>query len=416
MLTMNKNLDVYLHAELTGELRSASNDDMTFTYSDTATRPISVGMPLETRTFDSNHCEAFFGGLLPEGDEARKALGKRFKIGANNTFGLLRAIGAECAGALSILETGTPPPSDQNKDIRILSEGELAEHIRELPQRPLFVGVNGIRLSLSGVQDKAAVTLMPEGIGIPAGGSTTHILKPDLQRAPGVIYCEHLCMKIASRLGISVASVQLRKAEDQVYLLVERYDRQRAKQPNEVRRVHQEDFCQALGIPSKNKYQDEGGPTLKDCFQLLNKTAVPAKERINLLNAVIFNFLVSNMDAHGKNFSLLHSSQGICLAPLYDITCTAAFPDYSQLLAMDVGDYDEPTEIYAHQWRTLCEDIGYKYREFKKKAHNLYSNLPSAAEIEYANMQAAGWSHPSCERALEIIKANCSEMQSRLSV
>ncbi len=412
---MNKNLDVYLHAELAGELKSASNDDMTFTYSDIATRPISVGMPLEARTFDSNHCEAFFGGLLPEGDEARKALGKRFRIGANNSFSLLRAIGAECAGALSILEAGTPAPSDHNRDIRILSEGELAEHIRELPQRPLFVGVNGIRLSLSGVQDKAAVTVMPEGIGIPAGGPTTHILKPDLLRAPGVIYCEHLCMKIASRLGINVASVQLRKAEDQVYLLVERYDRQRATQPNEIRRVHQEDFCQALGIPSKKKYQHEGGPTLKDCFHLLNKTAVPAKERINLLNAVIFNFLVSNMDAHGKNFSLLHSSQGICLAPLYDITCTAAFPDYSQLLAMDIGDFDEPTEIYAHQWRTLCEDIGYKYREFKKKAHNLYSNLPSAAEIEYANMKAAGWSHPSCDQAMEIINANCREMELRLN-
>jgi serine/threonine-protein kinase HipA len=244
----------------------------------------------------------------------------------------------------------------------------------------LFVGVNGIRLSLSGVQDKAAVLIAPDGIGIPVGGPTTHILKPDLQQAPGVIYCEHLCMKTASRLGIDVAAVKLGKVEDQIYLLVERYDRQRGKQPDELKRIHQEDFCQAMAIPSKRKYQEDGGPALSDCFRLLSKTAVPAKERINLLTAVIFNFLVSNMDAHGKNFSLLHSSTGIRLAPLYDVICTAAFPDYSQRLAMDVGDYFEPEQIYAYHWRTLCEDIGYGYRAFRKIAESLYRALPHAAE------------------------------------
>ena len=122
------------------------------------------------------------------------------------------------------------------------------------------------------------------------------------------------------------------------------------------------------------------------------------------------------MDAHGKNFSLLHSSRGIRLAPLYDVICTAAFPEYSQRLAMDIGDYFEPEQIYAYHWRTLCEDISYNYRAFQKKAEALYSSLPGAAEAEYVDMQAAGWSHPACERAIEIIKANCNEMQSRLKV
>lgn len=412
---MNKKLDVYLHAELAGTLDSAANDEITFTYDPKAAHPISVGMPLEERTFGNSHCEAFFGGLLPESDDARKALGRRFGISANNNFSLLRAIGAECAGALSILEAGTPLPDERPGNIRVLPENELAQHIRELPLRPLFVGVNGIRLSLSGVQDKAAVSVVPDGIGIPAGEPTTHILKPDLQRAPGVIYCEYLCMKTASRLGMNVASVQLGKAEDQVYLLVERYDRRRSKQSNDLKRIHQEDFCQAMAIPSKRKYQEDGGLDLKDCFQLLSKTAVPAKERINLLSAVIFNFLVSNMDVHGKNFSLLHSSNGMQLAPLYDVICTAAFPEYAQRLAMDIGDYFEPEEIYAHQWRTLCEDVGYAYREFQKKAKFLYTELPSAVEREYVEMQAAGWSHRACERAIEIIKKNCIEMQSRLN-
>src|SRR6185436_16488441 len=150
--------------------------------------------------------------------------------------------------------------------------------------------------------------------------------------------------------------------------------------------------------------------------ELLNKTAVPAKERIDLLNSVIFNFLVGNMDAHGKNFSLLHSASGIRLAPLYDITCTAAFPDYSHTLAMDIGDSFEPKEVHAYQWRMLCEDIGYGYGEFRKKAKMLYTSLPNAAEQTYKSMQSEGWSHPACERAITIIKKNCSELQSRLNV
>lgn len=412
---MTNNLNVFLNAELVGTLGLDSADEMMFSYNQDARRPISVGMSLEHKSFGGLHCEAFFGGLLPEGDAARKALGRRYGIGASNSFSLLRAIGAECAGALSIVESGLIPPAEGQEIVQVFSQAELAQHIRELPVRPLFAGINGIRLSLSGVQDKAAVSVVPDGIGVPSSGPTSHILKPDLSQAPGAIFCEHLCLKTASRLGIDAAAVKLSKAEDQVYLLVERYDRQRVKETKTVERVHQEDFCQALAIPSKKKYQEDGGPTLPDCFALLGKTAVPARERMKLLTAVIFNFLVGNMDAHGKNFSLLHSPKGIRLAPLYDVLCTTAFPDYSKKLAMEIGDFDEPNEIFAHQWRTLCEDINYSYPSFKKLAKRLYSNLPQEMKEEYDSMKADGWSHPAAERAIEIIQANCEQMEARLS-
>ena len=209
---MNRTLDVYLNAELAGSLSQNSEHEMTFTYSPNATRSISIGMPIEKKSFGASHCEAFFGGLLPEGDAARKALGRRFGTSASNSFGLLRNIGAECAGALSIVAPGQIFAAEGLEEVQLLSPAELAQHIRELPQRPLFVGVNGIRLSLSGVQDKASVSLIEGAIGLPRSGPTTHILKPDLGQAPGAIYCEHLCMKIASRIGIEVAAVNLAKA------------------------------------------------------------------------------------------------------------------------------------------------------------------------------------------------------------
>ncbi len=411
---MSKELDVYLNAELIGYLGLDSEHKMVFSYSREATRPISVGMPLAQKQFAHMHCEAFFGGLLPEGFEARKALARRFGISVDNIYSLLRSIGAECAGALSIVESGLTPPPEGAESMLPLSQAELAQHIRELPKRPLFVGINGIRLSLSGVQDKAAVSVVADGIGVPVSGPTTHILKPDLRHAPGAIYCEYLCMKTAARLGIDVAGVKLAKAEDQVYLLIERFDRKRSKETQKLLRVHQEDFCQALAIPSRKKYQEDGGPKLSECFALLNKTAVPAKERSKLLSAVIFNFLAGNMDAHAKNYSLLHSFQGICLAPLYDVLCTLAFPEFSRKLAMEIGDYDEPKDIFAYQWRTLCEDIKYSFPAFKKLAKRYYTNLPMELQKEYSQMQASGWSHSSCELALEIIQANCQEMRTRL--
>jgi serine/threonine-protein kinase HipA len=415
---VNKTLDVYLNTDLAGSLSQSSEHEMTFAYSPNATRSISIGMPIGKKSFGASHCEAFFGGLLPEGDAARKALGRRFGTSASNSFGLLRNIGAECAGALSIVAPGQTVAAEGLEEVQLLSPADLAQHIRELPQRPLFVGVNGIRLSLSGVQDKASVSLIDSAIGLPRSGPTTHILKPDLSLAPGAIYCEHLCMKIASRIGIEVAAVNLAKAEDQVYLLVERYDRVRVdvrKQTSEkIERIHQEDFCQALAIPSSRKYQEDGGPKLIDCFTLLNQTAVPAKDRLKLLTAVIFNFLAGNMDAHGKNFSLLHHQKGIRLAPLYDVICTAAFPDYSANMAMDIGDYFEPENINAHEWRTLCVDIQYSFPAFKKLAKRLCAAIPDAGRIEYMQMQAAGWTHPSCDRALEIMQANCKQMQDRL--
>jgi HipA-like protein len=164
---VNRALDIYLNAERVGSLSQSSEQEMIFTYSPSATRPISIAMPIQKQTFGALHCEAFFGGLLPEGDVARRALGRRFGISANSSFSLLQNIGAECAGALSIISPDQSFAAEGFEEVQLLSPAELAQHIRELPQRPLFVGVNGIRLSLSGVQDKASVSVVD---GVVASG------------------------------------------------------------------------------------------------------------------------------------------------------------------------------------------------------------------------------------------------------
>jgi serine/threonine-protein kinase HipA len=151
------------------------------------------------------------------------------------------------------------------------------------------------------------------------------------------------------------------------YLLVERYDRVYRKDSIHepvLERLHQEDFCQALGIVSEMKYQKEGGPSLKQCFALLRKvSSEPVIDLARLLDAIIFNYLVGNNDAHGKNFSLLYRGLGtdhlhVGVAPLYDILSTVYYPEISRTMAMKLGGEYSSEKVWPHNFEQLAEDAG----------------------------------------------------------
>jgi len=145
---------------------------------------------------------------------------------------------------------------------------------------------------------------------------------------------------------------------DRTFLLVERYDRSRGED-GVVRRIHQEVFCQALGVPTETKYASEGGPTLRDCFALLRRVvARPAVDVLKLLDAVVFNLIVGNADAHGKNFSILYHRDGPRLAPLYDLLSTVAYPGLSPKLAMRIGKRATISEMDAKGWSAFATDVG----------------------------------------------------------
>ena len=163
---------------------------------------------------------------------------------------------------------------------------------------------------------------------------------------------------VAAAIGLDVAPVEPRVVRDRTFLLVKRYDRAIDGHGN-VRRIHQEDFCQALGVPPETKYANEGGPTFKDCFALIRHIAArPAVEVIKLLDAAIFNAIVGNADAHGKNFSILHDDDGPRLAPLYDLLATLAYPDLSPNFAMKIGRRATLAELDAKGWTAFAGDAG----------------------------------------------------------
>lgn len=356
-----KRLMVYLNNERVGALTQNASSLIQFTYrSEWLARkdamPLSRSLPLENVTFKGKQARSFFAGILPEA-EPRRRIAEVLGISNQNDFALLERIGGECAGAVSLLPEGAPPPTFNEKRLRELNAAELEKVISELPNRPLLAGESGLRLSLAGAQDKIAVTVEGEKIALPLGNTpSTHIIKPEPNRFPGLAVTELLCMKLARAIELNVPDTSLLQIGDKPCLLVQRYDRSLTADGC-VRRIHQEDFCQALGYPPEHKYQQEGGPLLRDCIALLREwSTVPALDIRSFLDGVIFNMLIGNADAHGKNYSLLYQNSERRMAPLYDLVCTLAWPELSKTPAMKIGRSESIETLTAVHWKKMAEE------------------------------------------------------------
>lgn len=391
---MNHPLAVWWDGGLVGTLR-VDRGDMTFTYAsswlaDQSRSALSVSLPKQAETFKRHQCRAFFAGLLPE-DEQRLAAAQSLGLSRGNDFRLLEALGGEVAGAISLWPEGqTPPPIDTSRKARLLNDDELADILDTLPVRPLLAGQQDLRLSLAGAQPKVPVVLERGRIGLPVPGQpTTHILKPALTRFPATTENEALVMSLAAALRLSVAQVEARSVKGRPYLLVARYDR-RVDESGQVRRLHQEDFCQALGVVPEEKYANEGGPTFKSSFALLRRvTTRPAGEVLRLVDAAIFNVIAGNADAHGKNFSLLYQEGYIDFAPLYDLLCTVAYPQLSSNFAMKIAKAATLEEIRSTTWTAFAEDVGVGAPFIRTRVRQLTSAVPDA--LSSAVAQGTKW-------------------------
>jgi serine/threonine-protein kinase HipA len=399
-----KTLDVYLFRDLVGHLIQDDGGQMAFDYAEswiekTDTYPLSRSLPLRKERFSRKECRGFFAGILPE-ESKREIIARNLGISARNDYAMLERIGGECAGAVTFVPAGERLPG-RNYSYRTLTDAELVAILKELPKRPLLAGEEGVRLSLAGAQDKVAVRVDGDKVSLPLEGApSTHILKPAIERFEGVVLNEALAMKLATAVGLSAAAVEIRTVEDMTFLLVERYDRIHRKTADEeltIERIHQEDFCQALDIVPETKYQKEGGPSLKDCFNLLREvSSAPVIDLARLLDAVIFNYLVGNNDAHGKNFSLLYPGAGtgdlqVRLAPLYDIVSTVYYPELSREMAMKIGGEYSSERVTPKNFEKLAEEAGLAKPLVRRRVPELVEAILSALpELDIHNSVAEG--------------------------
>jgi len=248
--------------------------------------------------------------------------------------------------------------------------------------------------------------LIDNQVAFPAEGCpTTHILKPEPLYYPGLVQNEYFCLQLARSIGLPAVHAMIRKAQDTIYLLIERYDR--AIENNHIRRIHQEDFCQALGIVSINKYQNEGGPGFDACFDLLNRTTYPAQDRNVLAEIAVFNYLIGNMDAHGKNFSLLHANNTVLkLASFYDLVSTRVYADLTTKMAMKIGSQYQADSVLQSHWQNLCEKCSYRWPALQEIMHRQCVVILPAAQQIAEQIQQAGWQHAIVADIIKVIEKN----------
>jgi serine/threonine-protein kinase HipA len=407
---MKRKLDVYLHEHLAGNLVQNEHGQMVFDYAESwlenpSATALSHSLPLTKKHFNRNDCRGFFAGILPE-QSKREIIARNLGISAKNDFAMLEQIGGECAGAVTFIPEGNKLPKREDT-YRSLTDKELAEILKTLPRRPLMAGEEGIRLSLAGAQDKIAVHVSGAHISIPLGGApSTHILKPAIERFEGLVYNEAFCMRLANAVGMNAANVEIGKVEGIDYLLVERYDRTMSPAASDglsvLKREHQEDFCQALSIIPENKYQAEGGPSLKQCFELVRDiSSAPVIDLQALLDAIIFNFLVGNHDAHGKNFSLLYTGgQQTRLAPLYDVLSTTYYPELAPKMAMKIGGEYASAKVAPKHFEQLAEETGLAKPMVKRR-------VPELAETILSKLSAVMIDHPVAMAVANLIQSRC---------
>lgn len=356
----DQHLCVWLGGVLVGRLwQDGERRHLAFAYDPAARALMPVplvlqSLPLRDEPHRGPEVEAFFGNLLPEGD-VRTAVARALQISERNDYALLDALGGDCAGALVLSRPGAALVEAVGAG-NLLSREELSTLVETLPRRPLLAGENGLRLSLAGAQIKLALCKAGDGWVRPAPGAvSTHILKPPIRDLPGSVENEAFCMTLAKRCDLGVPECWIE--QDPYLYVVDRYDRFRDPATGRVRRLHQEDFCQALGIPASRKYEAEGGPSLKDCFALVSRVCHdPVRDRLRLLDWVIFNFFIGNHDAHAKNLSLLHAKGQTRLAPFYDLLSTAAYPELSDKFAMRIGGAESLRYMAMRHWRQFAED------------------------------------------------------------
>jgi len=404
-------LPVYYENQLVGQITEATAG-ISFDYDPTwKLAPVNFGisltMPFREMKYGSEIAAPWFANLLPE-DRILEQVGRLLGRSQGDVYGLLEEIGRETAGALSI---GGPEPIDK-ADYRNLSDKELKDVIERLPSRPLLAGEGEVTMSLAGAQTKLAIAIFDEKIALPLhGAASTHILKPKSERLYATVENELLCMRLASELGLNIPATSMRVVDGHPFLLVQRYDR-KIVSPGRVERIHQEDICQALGIYPTQKYEARRGPGLVDLYRIVDTHAQRrARDRLALLDLIIFACCIGDTDRHGKNYSLILSHGGARLAPGYDLISALSYDGITRNLAMKIAGKNRAEQLERRHWERFAEEVRLSPAATVRRVEELAS---AATERLLEVKKALIDEYPVNRDALELFAAKIQERARRI--
>ncbi len=333
-------LGVWMNGQQVGTWQRRRSAAHRFIYAPTwlqspRSRPLSLSIPITPdRTVSGTVVENYFDNLLPDDERIRRRLSIRFKTGSTDAFDLLQAIGRDCVGAVQLLPPDVEPAGFDRLDSEPMSDAAIERHLRGVVTDP---GPGGqeeddrFRISIAGAQEKTALLRVDGRWRRPLRATpTTHILKLPLGRVGGrrldlthSVQNEWLCAQFLKALGLPVATTDMARFGDQTVLVVERFDRAWFTHDDGQRwiaRIPQEDFCQVMGLPSRDKYEASGGPGMQQVMQVLSGGQAAQADVTHFLCTQLASWLLAATDGHAKNFSVFLLPEGrYRMTPLYDV-------------------------------------------------------------------------------------------------
>lgn len=427
---MSSSFNVYMNERVTGVLSVDDNMRMSFRYDayyiEIKESAISLTLPVIDCSYPDALVFPFLENLLPEG-EIRQKIQDLHKIEDGNYERLLEILGGDVAGAISFYPEGVTPSSNIGQALTPLSEPDLSQLLLNIQDRPFHSASNeqvGNRLSLAGAQNKLPVIVRENQVFEAGPEPSTHIIKPARKdgRFPSIVYNEYICMKAAKRAGIEVAEVFLQPVKDNDNnesdaLLIKRFDRYESE--GKTLRLPQEDLCQLNSIVSTRKYEVSGGPGFVELFSAIKAySQIPVLDDLEAIRRIIFNLVIGNYDAHGKNFSFITSRENkIRLSPAYDLVCTQVYEELDTTFAMSIDGVFELKDLTEANFINLFSSIDKNYKGLKKQLIEFLNASVKAVEEEVAEFVEGNFYEYDIKKAnvmLAIVKDNEKQLRSIL--
>ncbi len=425
---MTTELVALLGGREVGRVQRDKRGRLSFTYDDrwrnaSVAYPLSVSMPLAAAEHGHAIIDAFLWGLLPDNEAILSRWGRKFQVSARNAFALVSHVGEDCAGAVQFLrpERVEACLGAAAEPVEWLDEHAVAERLQLLRadhsawRMPRDAG----QFSLTGAQPKTALLLEEGRWGVPSGRTpTTHILKPPTGEFDGHAENEHFCLVLARRLGLPTASSSVMHFWNETAIVIERYDRRRTQ--HGLVRVHQEDICQALGVPPTRKYENEGGPGVGAIVELLRTYSGEREEDVStFVDALALSWLIAGTDAHAKNYSLLIGAAGrVRLAPLYDLASALPYDDMDLQklkLAMRIGRDYRLRDIAGREWRRLAGDVRLDADALLDRVNDIAERIPDESAAVRDEMLSQGLHHTGIGRLADRMAARAEKCGKDLS-
>lgn len=353
---MKKKLSVFFESKKIGVIEKDADERLSFQYSnewlnDPEKFPLSPYLKLSNEVYGHLATVAYFDNLLPEGS-GRDRLNRVYRDVAKDLYRYLEEFGEDCTGAITVSHDEHYFQKVKPHERIEIDKGLLSKAWRENKDLDIFLHQTyKAKFSLAGAQDKVAVVIEGEHWYVPThGGVTTHIVKPPIKKFGNgldTVFNEYYCMRLAKKVGLKVPNVEIQFIDKVPFYIVERFDRE-IKQ-NEIKRIHQIDMCQALSFPANKKYEEYGGPTLKNIFTTIKDNSLkPIPDLDKFLQWIFFNLLIGNNDSHAKNISIALQNSGYTLTPFYDLLSTSIYKGIDKNFAFSFG---RPYEAQAHWYR-----------------------------------------------------------------